>query len=67
MKAIRDDKLEWLHVSDLKSWNNAAAKQYNISSVPQTYLLDAQGVIIGVNLDEEELEEVLGKELSKSK
>ena len=67
MKAIHDDRLEWLHVSDLKSWKNAVAQQYNISSVPQNYLLDAQGVIIGINLDESDLDQVLEKELVKSK
>jgi peroxiredoxin len=66
-KAIRDDKLEWLHVSDLKSWKNAVAQQYNISSVPQNYLLDSQGVIIGINLDEQDLEDLLDKQLVKSK
>ena len=66
-KAIRDDKLEWLNVSDLKSWKNAVAQQYQISSVPQGYLLDPQGVIIGINLDEEDLDQVLDQELIKTK
>lgn len=67
LKAIHDDKLVWLHVSDLKFWSNAVAKQYKISSVPQNYLLDSQGVIIGKNLNEDDLEQVLEKELLKSK
>lgn len=67
LKAIHDDKLVWLHVSDLKFWSNAVAKQYKISSVPQNYLLDSQGVIIGKNLSEDDLEQVLEKELRKSK
>ncbi len=65
LKAIHDDKLEWQQVSDLKFWSNAVAKQYKISSVPQNYLLDQQGVIIGKNLSEDDLDELLEKELTK--
>jgi hypothetical protein len=63
LKAIHDDNLEWQHVSDLKSWSNAVAKQYKITHVPQNYLLDSQGVIIAKNLSEDELDQVLEKEL----
>jgi peroxiredoxin len=63
LTAIHNDKLEWQQVSDLNMWNNAVAKQYKITSVPQNYLLDTRGVIIGKNLNEEELNEVLEKEL----
>ena len=64
LKAIHNDKLEWQQVSDLNLWNNAVAKQYKISYVPQNYLLDMNGVIIGKNLNEDELNEVLEKELT---
>lgn len=60
-EAIRQDKSDWHHVSDLRSWNNAVAALYNISSVPQNYLLDREGVIIGKNLNEDELEALLRK------
>ena len=64
LKAIHSDKLEWQQVSDLNLWNNAVAKQYKITSVPQNYLLDTKGVIIAKNLNEEELNELLEKELT---
>lgn len=66
LKAIHDDKLQWQQVSDLKFWKNDVAQQYKISSVPQNYLLNSQGVIIGKNLSESDLDEVLEKELSQS-
>ncbi len=50
LQAIEQDGLEWLHVSDLKGWQNEVAQQYNVSSIPQTLLLDAEGKIIGKNL-----------------
>lgn len=61
VKAITDDHLKWLQVSDLKGWKNEAAVQYNIFSVPQNYLLDKNGVIIAKNLSEEELATRLNK------
>lgn len=49
-KAIQDDKLTWLHVSDLKFWQNEAAVQYRIGGVPQNFLVDPQGRIIATSL-----------------
>jgi peroxiredoxin len=67
MKAIQADKLEWMNVSDLKFWKNDVAQQYKITHVPQNFLLDSQGVILGKNLNEDDLNDVLEKELVKSK
>ena len=50
LNAIEQDKLEWPHVSDLKGWSNEAAKLYNVTSIPQTILLDREGKIIARNL-----------------
>ena len=55
LKAIADDKLTWTHVSDLKYWNNAAAKLYGVNSIPANFLLDKNGIIVGKNLRGEEL------------
>lgn len=54
-KAIADDKLTWTHVSDLKYWNNSAARLYGVNSIPANFLLDKDGVIIAKNLRGEEL------------
>jgi len=50
LKAIHTDSLTWTHVSDLKFWDNAVAKQYGIRAIPQNFLIDPQGKIIGRNL-----------------
>jgi peroxiredoxin len=55
LKAITDDKLTWPHVSDLKGWGNEAAKEYAINSIPANFLVDQNGIIIGANLQGEEL------------
>jgi|688.fasta_scaffold97504_5 peroxiredoxin len=61
VKAIKDDKLDWTHVSDLKFWNNAVSQQYRISSIPQNLLIDPQGVIIAKNLRGKELQDRLAE------
>lgn len=54
-KAIADDGLIWEHISDLKGWGSDYAVLYGIQSVPATFLLDANGKIVGKNLQGEEL------------
>ncbi|RKD90829.1 TlpA disulfide reductase family protein [Mangrovibacterium diazotrophicum] len=56
MKAIKDDQLPWTQVSDLKGWQNEVAARYNIKSIPQNFLVDPRGQIIGKNLRGEELQ-----------
>jgi len=64
MQAIKDDKLTWNHVSDLKGWGNAAGKLYAIRSIPSNILLDPKGIKNEKNLRGEDLEKKL-KELMK--
>lgn len=60
VNAIKQDKLDWpTHVSDLRLWNNAAAQEYNIQSIPSNFLLDANGIIIGKNLRGQALDDFL--------
>ena len=64
IKAIKDDNLPWLQVSDLKGWSNSASQMYKISSIPSNMLIDPNGMIIGKNLRGEELHQKL-KEVLK--
>ncbi|MBG9377409.1 AhpC/TSA family protein [Panacibacter sp. DH6] len=64
LNAIKMDKLNWWHVSDLQYWSNAAAQLYRVQSIPQNFLLDPNGIIIAKNLRGEELAAKL-KELIK--
>jgi len=59
LKAIHDDKLDWTHVSDLNFWNNEVAKLYGVQSIPQNYLIDAEGKIAAKNVRGEELDKTL--------
>jgi peroxiredoxin len=60
-KAIADDKLTWLHVSDLGYWNSSVVKLYNISGIPMTYIIDRNGNIAAKNLRGEELEKKIAE------
>jgi len=49
-EAIVKDKLAWTHVSNLKFWDEPIAKQYNVQSIPATFILDAKGNIVAKDL-----------------
>ncbi len=62
VNAIAADKLIWkYHVSDLKFWSSEGAKIYNVNSIPATFLVDGDGVIIAKNLRGDQLESTLEK------
>jgi len=50
LNAIEKDGLEWNHLSSLMYFNDPVAKQYNIQSIPATYILDEEGKIVAKNL-----------------
>lgn len=65
-KAIAADNLKWdYHVSDLKGWKSSASALYGVKSIPQTFLIDADGRIVAKNLRgaalENKLAELLGE------
>ena len=50
LQAIKDDQMDWYHVSNLQFWQDPIAQQYSVRSIPATFLLDENGVIIDKNL-----------------
>lgn len=64
LNAIKNDNLNWTHVSDLQGWGNAVAQQFQISNIPQNILLDPHGKVIGKNLRGAALEMKLAKLLN---
>jgi thiol-disulfide isomerase/thioredoxin len=59
LKAIKDDGLAWTQVSDLKFWYNEVAVKYHIQQIPQNFLIDPTGKIVGRNLRGPDLQEKL--------
>jgi peroxiredoxin len=49
-EAIAKDNLAWTQVSNLKFWSEPIAIQYEVESIPATFILDASGNLIAKNL-----------------
>jgi peroxiredoxin len=64
LKAIEDDKLTWHHVSNLQYFQDPVAQQYNIQSIPATYILDADGKIVAKSLRGQALEDKIAEMLN---
>jgi len=63
LKAIQDDQLPWVNLSDLKGWRNEVSSLYGVKGIPTNYLIDPNGLIVAKNLRGEELEKVLNSVL----
>ena len=62
--AIKADNLYWPnHVSDLQYWNSAAARLYQVNSIPTNWLIDGNGIILARGLRGPALDEELNKHL----
>jgi len=61
-KAVRDDKMPWTQLSDLKGWKNDLSVSLGIQAIPSNFLIDPSGKIIAKDLRGKMLEDKL-KEL----
>ncbi len=57
IRAIKQDGLDWYQVSNLQGWQEPVAKMYKITYIPQTLILDDEGIIRAKNLRGKALEE----------
>jgi peroxiredoxin len=64
LAAIKEDKLNWTHVSELKYWNSEIAQQYGVQSIPTNFLINGNGKLIAAELRGIELDMKL-KEILK--
>ncbi|SFD19816.1 Thioredoxin-like [Flavobacterium phragmitis] len=64
-EAIAKDGLTWTHVSNLKFWDEPIAKQYNVESIPATFILDASGKVVAQDLRGAELKAKIVELLAK--
>jgi peroxiredoxin len=62
-QAIKDDKLTWTHISDLKQWESSVVNLYHFEGIPFNVLVDPQGKIIASELRGEELDKKLAEVL----
>ena len=59
--AIKDLKMPWAHMSDLKGWQCEGAALYGVNGIPATVLVAQDGTIIARNLRAEALKEKLAE------
>lgn len=52
-------KMSWKQVSDLKGWKCEGSRAYAINSIPNTVLINKEGIIVGKNLSLPEIEKLL--------
>ena len=64
IKAIEQDKITYIQVNDKAGWNSKTAEAYGVNAIPNTFLVDKTGKIVGIDLDGEQLENKV-KELLK--
>ena len=63
--AVEQNGMNWLHVSEVKGFDNQAAKDYAIQGIPSNFLIDGQGTIVARNLRGEALYEKISELLAQ--
>lgn len=63
LEAIRADGLVWTQLSDLKAWENEAAKLYEVNAIPMNFLINTEGKIVAKYLRGDALIDQLKKVL----
>ena len=64
-RAIRADGMVWkYHTAEFEDFEGPLAKMYNIHAIPATFLINPQGVIMGVNQSPETVDKMLETGLS---
>jgi len=61
MKAIRNDRITYTQVMDVASWYSDFAQKYGVTQIPFSFLLDKNGTIVAIDLDERELDRAVQK------
>ena len=64
-QAIANDKLSWMHASDLKNFEGPTERLYHIEAIPSNFIIDPKGIIIAKNMRGADLEEFLNKTFNK--
>ena len=59
LSAVKQDKLLWKQLNDLKGWDSPATTSYGVTAIPMNYLVNRDGVIIAKNLHAEQLDILL--------
>ena len=62
-RAITDMKITWPQISDLKGWDCAAAKTFQVRAIPYFIILDSEGKILQKGLRGDDLKQFIAQQL----
>lgn len=65
LSAVKQDKLLWKQLNDLKGWNGPTTISYGVTAIPMNYLINMEGVIIAKNLHAEQIDVLLANILKQ--
>jgi thiol-disulfide isomerase/thioredoxin len=57
LRAVKQDGMPWIQVSDVKGFKTEIAVKYGITAIPQNFLINPEGIIIAKNLRGEDVNE----------
>ncbi len=63
---LKDQNMTWPEYFDGQRWNNKLAVKYGIDAIPDNFLLDGSGKIIGKDLRGDDLKQAIAAALSKN-
>lgn len=50
LKAVENEQMKWLQVSDLRAFEGPVSKKYNFGGIPTCILVDPNGIIVSRNM-----------------
>ena len=59
LKAIRKDRINYLHVIDAAGWNSLVAGVYGVNEIPASFLLDRNGNLVAHDQEGKVLEKLI--------
>jgi len=65
IKAIKDDKIDWINASDLKGFSGYMASFYSLSYLPFNLLIDENSKILGKNVSTIQIQNILEGKATK--
>lgn len=67
MRARLADGLDWSwHYADFQHFSGEMTRRFGVREIPATYLVDPDGIIIGVNLPAEDINRMLEQRLAEN-
>lgn len=61
LAAVKKDKLPWLQLNENKGWSSSVTTDWQINTIPATFLVDQEGNIIGRDLVGPDLEKAIDR------